>query len=67
MNSSEINNNPETDVHAIIEAGYKYVMPHSLYGKMKLYLVQYVLMSRWYRQLSDDDRQKVQRLNVYTD
>ena len=66
MNSPAIKFNAETGVHTIVEAGYKYVMPFSLYSHMRLYLLQYVLVSRWYKQLNDDDREKVQRVSAYT-
>ena len=65
MNFPVIKFNTENSIHSIVEAGYKYVMPSSLYSNMRLYLVQYPLVSGWYKQLTEDDREKVERVNTY--
>jgi len=57
--------NAGTDLHVIVEAGYKYMIPHYLYKNLQLYLLKYDLMDSWYKQLSDKDCQKVQRLTVW--
>jgi hypothetical protein len=55
----------ETGMHSVIEAGFKYEYPTSLHDNFKLYIFQHNLVSRWYKQLSDEDRDKVIRSNAY--
>ena len=63
---SSIIKNSETELNllTIIEAGYKYIVPHSYYSNMQLYLLQYDLMSAWYNLLSESDRKRIERIRV---
>jgi len=55
----------ETGLHSITEAGFKYEFPQSLFEDFKSYIFQYQFVSRWYKQLSDEDRNKVNRVSAY--
>ncbi|UAY53345.1 hypothetical protein [Ferruginibacter albus] len=57
--------NKEARLHSVIEAGFKYEFPESLHPSFKNYIFRYDLVSRWYKQLSDEDRNKVNRTNAY--
>jgi hypothetical protein len=50
----------ESCFHTISEGEYKYVVPHSLYYKLQLYLLKYDLISGWYKNLDDKERKIVQ-------
>jgi hypothetical protein len=50
----------EVCFHTISEGEYKYVVPHSLYHKLQLYLLKYDLISNWYKNLDDKERKIVQ-------
>ena len=50
----------EVCFHTITEGEYKYVVPHSLYNDLQLYLLRFDLMSSWYKNLDDNDRKNVQ-------
>ncbi len=65
MNFEQIKFDKETGTHSIVEAGYKYEIPALLYTSLKTYILQHSLISRWYKQLSDDDREKVIRVSAY--
>jgi hypothetical protein len=55
----------KTGLHTIIEAGFKYQFPQSLHNDFKNYVLQYDFVSRWYKQLDDKDKNKVNRSNAY--
>jgi hypothetical protein len=55
----------ETGLHSIIEAGFKYEFPQSLHNGFKHFIFQHHLVSRWYKQLNDEERNKVTRSNAY--
>jgi hypothetical protein len=46
--------------HTIIEGEYKYIVPHSLYNNLQLYLLKFDMISSWYKNLTDADRRNVQ-------
>src|SRR5258706_9590335 len=56
---------PDSDFHSIIEADYKYIVPHALYSNMQLYLLQHDQVKKWYDQLSKLDREKVRRISIH--
>ena len=58
--------NKETDQFSIVEAGFKYEIPNSLYNDFKAYIMQYDLVSRWYKQLKDSNRNMVNRVSTYS-
>jgi hypothetical protein len=55
----------EANTYSITEAGFKYEFPHSLHKDFKNYIFLYHLVSRWYKQLNDEDRDKVYRFSAY--
>jgi hypothetical protein len=58
--------NKETGLYSIVEAGFRYEIPESLFDNLKRYIVQHDLVSRWYKQLSNIDLQKVNKINAYS-
>jgi hypothetical protein len=52
-------------LYSVTEAGFKYEFPPSLHNDFKNYIMRYYFISRWYKQLSDEDRNKVNRLSAY--
>jgi hypothetical protein len=54
-----------TGCYTIIESGFKYEFPQSLYTGFKDYILYYDLVSRWYKQLNDEERGMVSRSNAY--
>ncbi|UAY52778.1 hypothetical protein [Ferruginibacter albus] len=65
MNFEIIKFNKESNNYTIIEAGYRYEIPSCLYDNLKTFLLQYDLVSRWYKHLNDNDREKVNRVSAY--
>ena len=57
--------NKATGLHSVIEAGFKYEFPQSLLADFKMYIFRYDFVSRWYKQLSDEDKNKVFKSNAY--
>jgi hypothetical protein len=51
--------------HTMNEGEFKYIVPHSLYHKLQLYLLQFDLISNWYKNLADADREKIQKVGAY--
>ena len=52
--------------HTMNEGEYNYIVPHSLYQKLQMYLLQFDLISNWYKNLADTDREKIQKVGVNT-
>ena len=46
MNFPVIKFNTENSIHSIVEAGYKYVMPSSLYSNMRLCFINKPITER---------------------
>jgi hypothetical protein len=55
----------KNNIYSIIEAGFKYEFPQSLHAGFRIYILRYDFVSRWYKQLEDNDRNKVTRSNAY--
>ena len=62
---SKLKFNQATGLHTIIEGGFRYEFPQSLLGNFKIFILRYDFVSRWYKHLSDDDKNKVLRTNAY--
>ncbi len=62
---SKVQFDQETRLHSIVEAGFKYQFPESLFTDFKSYILRYDLVSRWYKQLSDEDLVKVIRVSAF--
>ena len=57
--------NKEAGTFEIIEAGYKYEIPNSLYEDFRDYVLKYDLVSSWYKQLSDAELAMVKKVFAY--
>jgi hypothetical protein len=56
---------PEVCFHTFNEGEFKYIVPHSLYNKLQLYLLQFDVLSSWYKNLTDSDREKIQKVGAH--
>ncbi len=57
--------NEEKQVYSIVETGFRYEFPQSLYSDFKNYVFHYSLVSRWYKNLNDSDMSLVVRTSAY--
>lgn len=58
--------NKDAGTFYIVEAGYKYEIPDFLYEDFKTYILEHNLVSKWYRQLSDEQRVLVKKIVAYS-
>lgn len=65
MSFDHLEYNSKSGSYLIVEAGYKYEVPRELYNDFLSYVMRHDLVSRWYKQLNDADREKVQRVSAY--
>lgn len=55
----------EKQTYSVVETGFRYEFPKSMYNDFKTYIFHYSLISRWYKNLSNDDLSKVIRSSAY--
>ncbi len=55
----------EKKTYSIVETGFRYEFPQSMYNDFRNYVFNYSLVSRWYKNLNNDDLSKVVRTSAY--